>query len=212
VSVALAVGLCAGLATFAARSARAQSEGTTGAIRLGESGAGNAVADAVRAAAGTPVALVPAAAFRTGVPVPARASADTLAALLDPPSDLIAVLNLSGAQLKDALERSVRYGSKGFAGFLQVSGIKLTVDSSKPDGQRVVSVSVGGQPLDPDKKYKVATTRPLANGASGYFQIWTKDDLVGEGQKTLAAAIREWAASKGGEIALSADGRITVRP
>ncbi len=211
-SAALVVGLCAGLATLAVRSAHAQSEGTTTAIRLGESGAGNAVADAVRAASGTPIALVPAAAFRTGVPVPARASADTLAALLDPPSDLIAVLNLSGAQLKDALERSVRYGSKGFAGFLQISGLKIVVDSSKPDGQRVASVMVGGQPLDPDKKYKVATTRPLANGASGYFQIWNKDDIVGEAQKTLAAAIREWAASKGGEVNLSADGRITVKP
>jgi 2',3'-cyclic-nucleotide 2'-phosphodiesterase (5'-nucleotidase family) len=173
---------------------------------------GNAVADAVRAAAGTPVALVPAAAFRTGVPIPARASADSLVALLDPPSDLIVVLSLTGGQLKDALERSVRYGTKGFAGFLQISGLKIVVDPGKPDGNRVVSVAVGGKPLESDKKYRVATTRPLANGASGYFQIWTKDDIASEAQKTLATAIREWAASRGGDVDLATDGRIAIKP
>lgn len=211
VSLALAIGLCAGLATFATRTARAQGDSTTTAIRVGESGVGNAVADAVRAAAGTPIALVPAAAFRTGVPVPARASADSLAALLDPPSDLISILNLSGSQIKEALERSVRYGSKGFAGFLQVSGLKITVAPGNAEGSRITSISVGGQALDPNKKYKVATTRPLANGASGYFQIWGKDDIAGDAQKTLAAAIREWAATQGGDVALATDGRIAVK-
>ena len=103
----------------------------------------------------------------------------------------------------------MRYGAKGFAGYLQVSGISIKVDLSKPDGARIASVSVGGQPLDPGKKYKVATTRPLANGASGYFQIWTKSDISGDSQKTLAAALREFAASQGGTLTLAVDGRIS---
>jgi len=181
VGLALAIGLCAGLATFAIRTARAQGDSTTTAIRIGESGAGNAVADAVRAAAGTPIALVPAAAFRTGVPVPPRVSADSLAALLDPPSDLISILNLSGSQIKEALERSVRYGSKGFAGFLQVSGLKITVAPGNPDGSRITSVSVGGQALDPNKKYKVATTRPLTKGPRGDLPRRAQQQKTGGG-------------------------------
>ena len=213
--IALAVGVALSLsvATLAmiARPARAQ-DGTTASVRIGESAAGNAVADAVRSIAGAQVALIPASAFRNGVAVPATLGGDQLASLLDPPSDAIVLLSLTGAQLKDALERSVRYGSKGFAGFLQVSGIKLTVDPSKADGARVTSVTVGGQPLNPAAKYKVATTKPLANGASGYFQIWSKADVTGDTQKTLAEALRAWAASQGGSVNLATDGRIGMKP
>lgn len=212
--IALAAGVALGLSVAAlaltVRPARAQ-DGTTAAVRIGESAAGNAVADAVRAAAGAQIALVPASAFRNGVAVPASLGGDQLASLLDPPSDAIVLLSLTGAQLKDALERSVRYGSKGFAGFLQVSGIKVSVDSSKPDGSRIVLISVGGQPVNPGAKYKVATTKPLANGASGYFQIWSKADVTGDAQKTLAEALRAWAASQGGSVTLATDGRIGIK-
>ena len=207
----LATGIALGLSltalAFVALPARAQGD-TTASVRFGESAAGNAVADAVRSATGAQIALIPASAFRSGVAVPGAAGGDQLASLLDPPSDAIVLLSLTGAQLKDALERSVRYGAKGFAGFLQVSGIKVSVDPGKPDGARIVSISVGGQPVNPATKYRVATTKPLANGASGYFQIWSKADLAGDAQKTLAEALRAWAAGQGGSATLSTDGRI----
>ena len=212
--VAIAAGVALGLSFAAlaltARPARAQGD-TTASVRVGESAAGNAVADAVRSAAGAQVALIPASAFRSGVAVPSAAGGDQLASLLDPPSDAIVLLSLTGAQLKDALERSVRYGAKGFAGFLQVSGIKVSVDPARADGARIVSLSVGGQPVNPATKYKVATTKPLANGASGYFQIWSKADVAGDAQKTLAEALRAWAAGQGGSVTLSTDGRIGIK-
>ena len=214
--IALAMGVALGLSvvavSLAARPAHAQ-ETTTASVRVGESAVGNAVADAVRAAAGAQIALIPASAFRSNLPLPTSASGDQLASLLDPPSDSIVLLSLTGAQLKDALERSVRYGAKGFAGFLQVSGVKITVDPTRPDGARVVAIAVGGQPLNPTAKYRVATTKPLSNGASGYFQIWAKSDISGDAQKTLAEAIRSWVAGRGGTVALATDGRIeAVKP
>ncbi len=178
---------------------QAQSEKT--AIRLGEAEAGNLVADAVRLSAGADVALVPAAAFKGSKAV----SPETATALLDPATDEIVVLSVRGSQLKDALERSVSFAGTPFAGFLQVSGLTFQYNASHDIGERVVKITVGGTPLDPKKLYKVATTRPLADGQQGYFQIWKKDQILpGTKAVTLATALRALPAGQVGKI----EGRI----
>lgn len=179
--------------------AYAQSEKT--AIRLGEAEAGNLVADAVRLSVTADVALVPAAAFKGSK----AASPETAAALLDPATDEIVVLGVRGSQLKDALERSVSFAGTPFAGFLQVSGLSFQYNSHNEIGERVVKVTVGGAALDPKRLYKVATTRPLADGQQGYFQIWKKDQILAGGKTvTLADALRSLPAGLTGKI----EGRI----
>lgn len=157
------------------------------AVRLGETEAGNLVADAVRLGGAAEIALVPAAAFKGSK----AASPEAALALLDPATDEIVVLNIKGSQLKDALERSVSFAGTPFAGFLQVSGLSFQYNASFDIGERVVKVSVGGVPLDPKKSYKLATTKPLADGQQGYFQIWKKEQIVaGAKSVTLADALR----------------------
>ncbi|MFA5028379.1 MAG: 5'-nucleotidase C-terminal domain-containing protein, partial [Candidatus Methylomirabilota bacterium] len=52
--------------------------------------------------------------------------------------------------------------------FPQVSGIRYTFDPKKPAGTRLVSVSVGGNPLDPKARYTLATFDFLLGGGDGY--------------------------------------------
>lgn len=166
--------------------ALAQSEKT--AARLGETEAGNLVADAVRFSAGVEVAFVPAATFKGS----RAASAAAALALVDPATDEIVVLSVRGTQLKEALERSVSFAGTPFAGFLQVSGLSFKYDSRKEIGERVEGILIGGKPLDPQKMYKLATIRPLADGQQGYFQIWKKDQIQAATKKTLADALTDF--------------------
>lgn len=161
----------------------AQTEKT--ATRLMETELGNLVADAVRYSAGVEVAFVPAATFKGSK----ASSAEAALPQLDPVTDEIVILSVRGSQLKEALERSVSFAGTPFAGFLQVSGLSFKYDSRKEIGERVDSVLVGGKPLEPQRVYKLATIRPLADGQQGYFQIWKKDQIQAATKKSLAEAL-----------------------
>jgi 5'-nucleotidase/UDP-sugar diphosphatase len=56
---------------------------------------------------------------------------------------------------------------RGRAGGLFVSGLRVRFDPTRPDGGRIVDVTVGGAPLDTTRTYTVATTDYLAEGNSG---------------------------------------------
>jgi 5'-nucleotidase/UDP-sugar diphosphatase len=87
--------------------------------------------------------------------------------LLPFPNTLV-VIEVTGEELKQALENGVSKVEEGAGRFPQISGMSFTYDPTKPAGERVVEVKVGGQPLDPEKTYKVATNDFLAAGGDGY--------------------------------------------
>lgn len=82
-------------------------------------------------------------------------------------------MNLKGSEIIEALEHSVSQAPKESGGFLHVSGMKFTYDSSKPVGSRVQKVEVkddDGSYLDlnPATTYTVATNAFTAKGGDGY--------------------------------------------
>lgn len=199
------------LTLWAAPMARAQNI-TTERVGAEEVEAGNLLADAVRRAGGADIGLVPAAAFKPGASAPRPANAAQAAGLVEPADDAVVVLSLRGAQVLAALERSVSFAPQKSSGFLQVSGLRFTYNAGKPGGQRVASASVNGNALEAAATYKVATTRPLANGQQGYFQIWDrKQNPATDTSKTLADALRDLAQSRGGTLTTPPEGRITAR-
>lgn len=205
-----ALGLAASSLLLVSPAARAaQVTLSTENVKQAETEAGDLVADAVRGAGGADIAFVPAAAFKPGATAPRPANAEQAAGLMEPATDAVVVLSLRGTQVLAALERAVSFAPQSSSGFLQVSGLKFAYDASKPGGKRVVSATVGGSPLDAVKTYKVATTRPLANGQQGYFQIWDKDQITADPGKTLAAALADLARQRGGTLTGSVEGRIT---
>lgn len=123
--------------------------------------------------------------------------------------NVLVKLELPGKVLLDVLERSVNAYPREFGGFLQVSGITFTFDPARPAGRRVVRVLVGGQPLDPERRYSVAVNNYTAQGGDGYAMLATAKPLVfpedgpGLAETLLAALERE------GSIAPVTEGRIT---
>ncbi|GBD94100.1 endonuclease YhcR precursor [bacterium BMS3Abin05] len=78
---------------------------------------------------------------------------------INPFSNYFVTFSVTGKELRKILENNVN----GKGEFLQVSGLRFTYTSQKPAGQRVLSVSVDGRPLDETKTYSVCTNNFLAD-------------------------------------------------
>lgn len=128
-------------------------------------------ADEIRAATGADIALLAA-----GMMFPKQKGAD-LSSLFKYPWDSIVVTQLTGAQLRAALSRSISLYPSPNNGFLQLSGVEVTFKKSAPADERIVSVTVGGQPLEDGTQYEVAMPIRLARGGYGYLKIWDKKSI-----------------------------------
>lgn len=80
----------------------------------------------------------------------------------------LAVVEVKGSDLKTALEGGVSQYEKQAGSFPQVGGMSFVFDPSKPVGERISDLKVGGEPIDLDKTYRVATNDFLAAGGDGY--------------------------------------------
>jgi 5'-nucleotidase len=96
----------------------------------------------------------------------------------------VILFDLSGKDLKSALERSVSNLPYSSGGFLQVSGLTFTADVSKQpqtltdnymqikeEGKRIYDIQVNGRPLEDNKLYRVASNIFLLNGGNGYWAL-----------------------------------------
>lgn len=88
-----------------------------------------------------------------------------------PFSNTVTLLEVTGAALRAALERSVDELPRPTGHFLQTAGIRMTVDPSRPPGQRVGPIEIEGRPLDPAALYRVAAPDYLARGQDGYSML-----------------------------------------
>ncbi|WP_052353790.1 5'-nucleotidase C-terminal domain-containing protein [Neobacillus jeddahensis] len=90
-----------------------------------------------------------------------------------PFNNTLATMDVTGAELKEAFETSFGQYPGEFGGFLHVSGGKVKFDSTKPAGERVVSVSYLNEngeyvEVQDDKMYTIATNAFTAKGGDGY--------------------------------------------
>lgn len=142
---------------------------------------GQCAADALRDFAHTDGAFIPAGLLK------ATMQKDNLAALFEFGSDQIVVVKLSGAQIKQAFERSLSVYPMPNSGFLQISGFEVSFSGSAPIGQRVKTATASGMSIDNSRTYTIAMPAPLGRGGFGYFKIWDKSDIT----QTLAGATVE---------------------
>lgn len=208
---ALAVVIAAALSATPAVAGETTGELTSADAQKQETTFGDLTADALCEAAGTTIALVPAVNFKSGTIPAGPVTGDNVKALLNKPSEVWAVVKLTGVQLQQALERSVSRAPMPNAGFLQVSGITLTYDPKAPREARIISLSVSEAEVEPDAKYEVAMPLSLAKGGSGYFQIFGEKDVVrtGPAEAGMAAVIVEYVDKKE-TVSYTGQGRINV--
>jgi 2',3'-cyclic-nucleotide 2'-phosphodiesterase (5'-nucleotidase family) len=141
-------------------------------VRGGEAAIGDLIADALRASTGADVAIVNGGGIRAGrvyEPGTAITRRDVLAEL--PFGNRMIRLAVTGRALRAALENGLSALPQIAGRFPQVSGLVIAADMTRPPGQRITSIAVGGAPLDDDRTYSVATNDFLARGGDGYSQF-----------------------------------------
>lgn len=145
-----------------------------------ETAIGDLVADSVRAALQTDVALVAASELKAkDTPFGAgRITSDSISNLISYPDDPLAVVALDGKTIRQVLERAVSIYPQPNLGFFQVSGMRFVFDAKQPTGSRVTSITIGTSPIVDSQQYSVAVTNSMANGALGYWKIWSQDAVM----------------------------------
>jgi 5'-nucleotidase/UDP-sugar diphosphatase len=144
-------------------------------VRFSETNLGNLMTDGMLAKAKsvndkTVIALQNGGGIRASIESGVITVGDVLKVM--PFGNSLAILELSGAEIKTALEHSVSQAPKESGGFLHVAGMKFEYDSSKAAGTRVTKVEVKTgdtyAPLADATKYFVATNNFTAKGGDGY--------------------------------------------
>ena len=151
--------------------------------RTKETNIGNFIADSYRKTVNSDIGFVNGGSIRADLTyAPGILTKRDVLSIL-PFNNPIVKIELSGKTLLKVLEHGVaRSAEDNEPGrFPQISGMKFKFDVSKPAGNRVVEIEVGGKPLDLNKTYTLATSSFLVTrGGDGYTMF--------KGQKLLVAA------------------------
>ena len=144
-----------------------------------ESTLGAFCADVLRARAGSDVAVTNAGGLRADIPAGAVDRGTVLDAF--PFLNDAWTVDLPGGALRKVLEQ----GCSLEAGMVQVSGLQATYDMRRPVGARVLNVTIGGTPLDPERRYRVTTNSFMAEGGDGYAgflegRVVAKDPIISQ--------------------------------
>ncbi len=164
-------------------------DGLRANVRSKETNLGDYITDWMRAVSGADIAITNGGGIRASIPK-GPITVGTIYTIV-PFDNILAVVEITGKQVLQALENGYSLIEKGDGRFAQISGIKVKVDRKKPAGSRVVEVTLlDGTPLDSDKMYKVAVLDFMVNGGDGYTALkpyksfkwitgnWVRDDLV----------------------------------
>ncbi len=118
----------------------------------------------------------------------------------------LVVLEVTGQQLKDALEHSAKYYRTYVPGkstqelidekipaynFDIAEGVTYELDISKPIGQRIQNLRFQGQPVTPTKKFRLATNNYRVNGGGGY-SMYKNAPVVYRSSEEIRELIIDW--------------------
>jgi 2',3'-cyclic-nucleotide 2'-phosphodiesterase (5'-nucleotidase family) len=157
-------------------------------MRAGEAAIGNLFADAMRILTHADAAIMNGGGIRAGriyAPGAAITRRDILAEL--PFNNRLIVVQLSGAALKAALENGLAQLPTLAGRFPQVSGIKAHYDVTRPPGDRVIAMMVGGAALDPKRTYRVAINDFMARGGDDYMMLRDAERITPDNDAPLLA-------------------------
>ncbi|KQN69832.1 bifunctional metallophosphatase/5'-nucleotidase [Devosia sp. Leaf64] len=196
-------------------STTAKLEGAREVCRVEECSMGNLLADAILdrvADQGATIAFQNGGGIRSSIDAGEITVGDVLTVL--PFSNTLATVQISGADVIEALENGVSDIENGAGRFAQVSGLKYSYTLAKPAGERVSDVMVKGEgdtwvPIDEEKTYTIVTNNYVRGGGDGYGTFAEGENPYDFGPP-LEQVVAEYLAKLGGEYTPYTDGRITV--
>ncbi|MEL7260192.1 MAG: 5'-nucleotidase C-terminal domain-containing protein [Pseudomonadota bacterium] len=126
-----------------------------------------------------------------------------------PFQNTLSTFQVTGSAIVAALENGVGQIEDGAGRFPQVAGMSYAFDASKPAGERVSDVMVGGAPIEMDKVYGVVSNNYVRNGGDGYAMFVDAENAYDFGPD-LADVTAEYLAEQG-PFTPYTDGRITAK-
>lgn len=125
-----------------------------------------------------------------------------------PYSNTLMVLEITGATLRAAMERSAAYFDLDERGCLTISetfllpkvehynydyyaGVEYRMDVTKPVGERVVLLQYQGKPVQPTDVFSICMSNYRASGAGGY-EMYTGCRVLREIQRDMSDLIMEY--------------------
>lgn len=189
-------------------------EGAREVCRAMECSMGNLLADAILdrvASQGATIAFQNGGGIRASIDAGEITVGDVLTVL--PFSNTLATVQISGADVIEALENGVSDVENGAGRFAQVAGLKYSFDLKQPAGSRVSDVLVKGEgdawvPIDEDATYTIVTNNYVRGGGDGYGTFAEGENPYDFGPP-LEQVVAEYIAKLGGEYTPYTDGRIT---
>ena len=179
-------------------------------VRTGEAAIGNLIADAMREATKADIALMNGG----GIRADRTYDAGTVLTRRDIQSELpfgnkTILIEVSGADLRAALENGVSAVEDGGGRFPHVSGLTFSYDASKPVGERVTDIRVGDAPLEDAATFKLATNDFMGDGGDGYAMFIDKPRIIDANAGGLMAQQVIDYIDTAGSVAPAVEGRIT---
>ncbi|GAB6098539.1 5'-nucleotidase C-terminal domain-containing protein [Halanaerocella petrolearia] len=135
-------------------------------IRTGETNLGNLVTDAMLVTVDADVAIINSGGIRDSIAAGKVTKGDIIRTL--PFGNYVVVKKVKGRVILDAIEHGISKYPAQEGLFPQVSGMAFVYDVSQPAGKRGLELQVKGQPIKPNKYYKVAINDFMAAGGDGY--------------------------------------------
>lgn len=200
------------------------------AVRSAETNLGDLCADAYRYVLGADIGLSNGGGVRANISAGNITYNDTLTVF--PFGNMGCVVEATGQQIKDALEMASRNCPDENGGFLQVSGLTYTINTSvastvqvdeknnfvKVSGAyRVSDIMVGGSPLDVNKTYTVASHNYMLKSAGDGMTMFKgcnviRDDVMTDVDLLSAYIHTNLGGNVGTDYANPAgQGRITIK-
>lgn len=202
----------------------------TRAVRSAETNLGDLSADAYRYVLGAEIGLSNGGGIRANIKAGNITYNDTLTVF--PFGNMGCVVEVTGQQIKDALEMASRNCPKENGGFLQVSGLTYTIDTSKASNvqldekdnfvkvngaYRVSDIMVGGAPLDVNKTYTVASHNYMLKSSGDGMTMFKGSKVIRDEVMTDVDLLSTYIRSNlGGNVGTDyanpvGQGRITVK-
>ncbi|MDR0923880.1 MAG: bifunctional metallophosphatase/5'-nucleotidase [Hungatella sp.] len=200
------------------------------AVRSAETNLGDLSADAYRYVLGAEIGLSNGGGIRANIKAGNITYNDTLTVF--PFGNMGCVAEVTGQQIKDALEMASRNCPKENGGFLQVSGLTYTIDTSKTSNvqvdekdnfvkvngaYRVSDIMVGGVPLDVNKTYTVASHNYMLKSGGDGMTMFKGSKVIRNDVMTDVDLLSTYIRSNlGGNVGadyvnLTGQGRITIK-
>ena len=132
---------------------------------------GTMLAEAQRTFANADIALMNPGGIRQDLPAGGPVTWGKLFGV-QPFANRLMLMDMTGKELVATLEQMFPAGAATHPTMLQVAGMRVWFDMSKPLGSRITKVITDdGKPLDMKKHYKVVANNFLANGGDGFTSL-----------------------------------------